>query len=310
MASAFQAEAMREKRAESLGRRPSVAVAGAPGADEKKFAGRKKLAEACQLAVDRISPDPNQLRREFDPEAIERLAASLKARGQLQPVRVRRASEIESYVIIVGERRWRAATMIGLETLDCVVVDGEMTPEDLLEDQLVENALREDLKPVEQARSYRALMDAKGLTHRELAERLNVAHTTVTRALGLLELPESVQVQVDGGGLSSSTAYTIASNLEDESDQREVAERVVSEGLSRAATAEVIRQVAASKPAKAGAKQGRGVAKPKKLPTAKTIRTAAGTRVTVENRKGVDDSVVMVALREILANLEAQAGVA
>jgi ParB family chromosome partitioning protein len=309
MSGVARAETMREKRAESLGRRPSLVGPSIPGAQEKKFEGRRKHADACKIALDRIMRDENQPRTEFDPDALDRLAASLKARGQLQPCRVRWSDDAAHYVLVVGERRWRAAMLAGLETLDCIVVDGEMSAEDLLEDQLVENALREDLKPVEQARSYRALMTARGMTHRDLAERLNVAHTTVTRALGLLDLPESVQVQVDTGELSPSTAYAIASNLDDEDAQREVAERVVSENLSRAATEKVIEQVAASRPRAAKVK-GRGAkAKAKPGPALireRVIRTAEGRKVIVTGRKGFDLFDLLETLREAVAKIEAE----
>jgi ParB family chromosome partitioning protein len=195
--------------------------------------------------------------------------------------------------------------MAGLDALDCIVVEGDMSPDELLEDQLVENAIREDLKPVEQARSYRALMEARGMTHRDLAERLNIAHTTVTRALGLLDLPEVVQAQVDDQKLSPSTAYVIAANLDDPEEQVEVAARVVSEGLSRGEATEVIRQVAERKPKAATTKaKGRG-ARPK-LPTTRTIKAEGGLKVTVEGRKGFDPVALEAALRDALAKVIAE----
>ena len=96
-------------------------------------------------------PDPGQPRTEFDPEAIDRLAASLKVRGQLQPCRVRWVEEEGRYMIVVGERRWSAARRAGLASIACVVVQDGASREDILEDQIVENALRDDLKPVEMA---------------------------------------------------------------------------------------------------------------------------------------------------------------
>ena len=144
-------------------------------------------------------PGPDQPRTEFDPEALERLAASLKARGQLQPIRVRWDDQADRYVVVVGERRWRAAALAGLESIACVVASGDATPEDLLEDQLVENALREDLRPIEQARAYRTLLAARGLTHRQLAERLQIGHASIARALALLDLPEPIQAEVEAG---------------------------------------------------------------------------------------------------------------
>jgi ParB family chromosome partitioning protein len=308
MGAMSHAEAMREKRAESLGRNPRAFEAvGLPGADEKKFEGRRKHPGAYRIALDRIHPDQNQPRTEFDEAALERLAASLKARGQLQPIRVRWDEGRGSYVIVVGERRWRAATMAGLDALDCIVVDGEATPDDLLEDQLVENALREDLKPVEQARSYRALMDARGYTHRDLAERLNVAHTTVTRALGLLDLPEIVQARVDADEIKPSTAYAIASGIDDPDAQIEVADRVASEGLSRGEANEVIRQLAERKTRAGGPKaKGRG-AKPK-LVKSRVFKTESGIKITAERAKGIDPASLVGALQEALDKAKAEMG--
>lgn len=89
---------------------------------ERQAEGRKRLDAACVIRVDRIVPDPGQPRSEFDAEALERLAASLRERGQLQPIRVRWDEPADRYVIVVGERRYRAAKLAGLETLACVVV--------------------------------------------------------------------------------------------------------------------------------------------------------------------------------------------
>ena len=304
---ASTAEAMRVKRAESLGRRPGQGGATAPGSEERKFEGRRKHADACKIALDRIVRDAIQPRTEFDPEALERLASSLQARGQLQPCRVRWSAEIDHYILIVGERRWRAAMMAGLETLDCVVVDGAVSAEDLLEDQLVENALREDLKPVEQARSYRALMSARGYTHRELAQRLDVAHTSVTRALGLLDLPASVQDRVDDELISPSTAYIIATKLDDPAEQEEMANRVVADRLSRVETTEAVEVVRAKTSARQA--KARGSSKPKAKPkavTSRVFKTATGIRITAEHRKGFDPAGLAAALEEALAKVRAE----
>ena len=141
------------------------------------------------IRLDRIVTDPNQPRTEFDPESLARLATSLRERGQLQPIRVRWDDTASCYVVVVGERRLRAAQLAGLESLACVVVAGEPTAEDLLEDQLVENCLREDLKPIEQAKAYKSLMASRGLSTRQLAERLQIGAASVAKALALLDTP-------------------------------------------------------------------------------------------------------------------------
>jgi ParB family chromosome partitioning protein len=303
MASQADAETLRTNRAESIARRPHVAVA-APSGMAKQYQGVTQIRAACDIPIDRIIPDADQPRKEFEAEPLEQLAASLKARGQLQPIRVRWSADVDRYVIVVGERRWRAATMAGLPTLACIIVKGDEDPGAILEDQLVENALREGLKPVEQARAYQALIEARGLTHRDLAERLHIAHTGVTRALALLELPEAVQEQVDAGTLPASSAHAIATNLDDPEAQREIAARVVDEGLSRAETVEAVKR-AAGRPRAGGAK-GRGGKATPKLPTERTVKTAVGLRVTVAGRKGFDVPAALAALDEARARLAAE----
>jgi ParB family transcriptional regulator, chromosome partitioning protein len=198
-----------------------------------RWLGVSKSKAALEIPADRIEPDPDQPREEFDPEALDRLAESLRTRGQLQPIRVRWDEGRGVYVIICGERRWRAARRAGLTTMSAVVVEGEIPPAELLALQLVENCLREDLKPVEQAKAFRALMDRNGWSTRQLAAELAVAQTNVVRALALLDLPESVQEQVDRGNLATSTALEIG-KLEDRGTQEELIRRAEGEKLTRA----------------------------------------------------------------------------
>ena len=156
------------------------AVRGAPGAGPRPMpahlVGVVRSKDVSQIAIDRIDRDPRQPREEFDPEGLERLAQSLRQRGLLQPIRVRWDAGQERYVIICGERRWRAAKMAGLESLACVIVEGDLTHQERLAIQLVENALREDLKPIEQARAYKTLMKAQG--GRSASSRLNCRSIT------------------------------------------------------------------------------------------------------------------------------------
>jgi ParB family chromosome partitioning protein len=313
MSSQSIAEAMRNNRAESLARR-SPGVPGAEAGPSRRMEGLKNFKAACEIDVDRIIPDADQPRKEFDEEALGRLAASLKARGQLQPIRVRWSPEADHYVVVVGERRWRAARVAGMHSIACVVVAGDPSPEDLLEDQLVENALREGLKPVEQARAYQALMEARGLSQRDLADRLQIDHSSITRALGLLALPDSVQAHVDSGAIPASSAYAIASKIDDPAEQAEVAARVMVEGLSRAETVEVVRQVAESRPpaqaigAGGGKSKSRGAKARSKPVTSRVFKTEPGIRITAERSRGIEPTALVVALREAAARVEAEIG--
>jgi ParB family chromosome partitioning protein len=203
--------------------------------------GVSRSKDVAQIRLDRIAPDPGQPRDDFDDESLHRLAGSLKSRGQLQPIRVRWDEARDRYVIVCGERRWRAAGIAGLPSISCVIVDGPLSATDLLAIQLVENALREDLKPIEQAKAFRTLMDANGWSTRQLARELSLAQPQVVRALALLNLPEAVRTQVEQGALAPATAYEIG-KLDAPDDQTDLAERAVAEGLTRQEAVEAVRE--------------------------------------------------------------------
>jgi ParB family chromosome partitioning protein len=260
-----------------------------------RLQGLVRSQNAAEIPVARIEPDPDQPREEFDAPGLERLAESLKTRGQLQPVRVRWDEGRGVYVLICGERRWRAAALAGLPTLSCVIHDGPVAPGELLALQLIENCVREDLKPVEQARAFRALMERNTWSGNQLAKALGIPQPSVVRALALLELPSAVQEKVEQGTLAPATAYEI-SKVADRAVQEVLAERVVQSGLTRSETIDAVRK---------SGRRSRG-AKPRK-PTVRVIRTS-GAKITVEFKKAAGDAEVLAALREAAARLEAVDG--
>lgn len=259
---------------------------------QRQGEGRRRLETASLIRLDRIIADPDQPRTEFDPEALHMLAASIRERGQLQPIRVRWVDAADRYVVIVGERRYRASIMAGLESIACVVAAGDATPEDILEDQLVENALREDLRPVEQARAYKTLLVARGLSHRQLAERLQIGHASIARALALLDLPGPIQAEVEAGSIAPNTAYEL-SKVTDPGEQAELAREAAEGRLRRDEIKERTRT-----PRKATANRGA---------TSRAFATLAGPRVTVEHKGGLESPAVLAAVREVLAQLEREA---
>ena len=278
-----------------------------PRAVPSKLQGVTRSGNAAEIPVERIGPDDDQPREEFDEAALDRLAESLRSKGQLQPIRVRWSEERGQYVIICGERRWRAATRAGLATMTCIISDGPISPGELLALQCVENLLREDLTDMEQARAFRTLMDSNGWSTHQLAKELGIVQPSVVRALALLKLPEAIQEQVEQGGLSPATAYEV-SKLEDPAEQAEVAARVVAEGLTRAETVEAVRQ-AAGKARPVGSKaKGRGAIKARpKRPTIRTFKLSSA-KVTVEFKRAVELSEVEVALAEALAKVREELG--
>jgi len=186
--------------------------------------------------------------------------------------------------------------------LSCVVSEGPIDEGELRALQLIENCLREDLKPIEQARAFRALMDRNGWSGNQAARALGVSQPTVARALALLDLPEPIQEKVEEGTLSPATAYEIG-KAHDPTIQGELADRVVAQKLSRAETVEAVKAAARRAPASVG--KGRG-ARTAKVATVRTLR-AAGCKITVECRKGVDDALLAAALRDALAQLQVDA---
>ncbi len=228
---------------ESLGVRNTasapVKVVSAP-ATVSPDEGRTRAREAGHLEIERIVPDPNQPRKEFDADALDRLAASLKRHGQLLPVRVRWDATLEKWVIISGERRYQAAKRAGMKTLACVFVDRALTDGEILQEQIVENLLREDLKPIEQAKAYSALMEMNHWNGAQLAEALHVSKATISRMLALLKLPEEIKTQVDKGQIPATAAYEVA-KLPTVEAQHTMAKRIVAEGFTRRDAIEVIR---------------------------------------------------------------------
>ncbi|HMB07103.1 MAG TPA: ParB/RepB/Spo0J family partition protein [Isosphaeraceae bacterium] len=215
-----------------------------------RLQGVAKSKNAIEVPVDKIQPDPDQPREEFEAEALERLAESLKAKGQLQPICVRWDEGRGVYVIIMGERRWRAAVMARLPVMTCVVHEGVLDPGEQLALQLVENALREDLRPVEQAKAYRKLMDMHNWSGNRLAKELAIDQAAVSRALALLDLPAAVQAKVDSGELATRTAYEIG-KLDDAAEQLALAERAAAREISRDQVQATVKARKIGKPASA-----------------------------------------------------------
>ncbi|MHC4473441.1 MAG: ParB/RepB/Spo0J family partition protein, partial [Planctomycetota bacterium] len=174
-----------------------------------------------------IGPNPYQPREDLDEAGITDLTDSIREHGVLQPVVVRRVTG--GYELVAGERRWRAALRLGLSRIPAVVK--EVTDDRMLEVALVENLQREDLNPIEKARAYRRFVQDLGLTHEEAARRLGKDRSTVTNQLRLLELPDDVQEMVSRGTLSNGHARALLAATGDVR-RREIAERVVREGLS------------------------------------------------------------------------------
>lgn len=186
------------------------------------------------LALDQIQPNTMQPRHEFDQEKLAELADSLRVNGMMQPLVVKPHGE--RFMLIAGERRFRAAKIAGLTEVPVIINDVNGDAQ-MLELALVENIQREDLNPLELAAAYRKLIEQCGLTQQDLSVRVNKSRTAVTNTLRLLTLPSSIQDMVRRGELTEGHARAIL-GLSSEDEMLTTARRIIDGGLSVRATEE------------------------------------------------------------------------
>ena len=181
-----------------------------------------------KLPLHKIEPNPDQPRRDFDPEELEELAESIRTHGVIQPLTVREMAN-GYYQIIAGERRWRASRLAGLEEIPAVIIEAD--DKKAMELALIENLQRSDLNPVEEANGYDALIREYGLTQEEAAARVGKSRPAVANALRLLSLCEGVLDKVRSGELTAGHARAIL-QLKSEKKQLEAAQKISALGLS------------------------------------------------------------------------------
>ena len=196
------------------------------------------------LAIGEIEPNPDQPRKEFTPEALSQLAESIKEHGILQPLVVRPRPS-GRYQIVAGERRWRAARVAGLTELPVVIK--ELTDEQACEVALVENLVRADLNPIEEALAIKNLMDNFSMTQERVAQRIGRSRPAVANALRLLTLPEKLRPMLENGSLSSGHARTLLTLSE--ADALSAAKQIVSQGLSVRQTEQLVKELSKKKEA-------------------------------------------------------------
>ncbi len=188
------------------------------------------------LRLTEIEPNRNQPRKEFDEQALSELADSIREHGIIQPLLVR-PLETGGYQLVAGERRWRAARMIGLTEVPVVIK--EMTETEVMELALIENLQRQDLNPLEEAAGYRELMTTYGLTQDQVAKRVGKSRSAVANCLRLLTVPEEIQPFLRSGQLSAGHVKALA-GMSDREEMVRIAKSAADKGLS---VREVERQV-------------------------------------------------------------------
>ena len=192
------------------------------------------------VRINDVEPNREQPRKQFPTEELEALSDSIVKYGVISPITVRRVGE--RYVIIAGERRWRAARMAGLSEIPVIIISAD--DKKAAEIALVENIQRSDLNPVEEAQAYAALIDQYGLTQEEVAEQIGKSRSSVTNSLRLLDLPDAVLSMLAAGKLSAGQAKVLLGRKDGEK-LKAAAEKVAEGELSVRETEKLVKQLLA-----------------------------------------------------------------
>jgi len=237
--------------------------------------GRKE--EIIYVQSDQIKPNPFQPREDFDTQSIEDLAQSIKEKGVIQPLLVRRKGD--NYELIAGERRLRAAQLLNLKEIPIIVKDVE--DKDSLEMALIENIQRQDLNPIEQAHAYQYLIDKFQVTQERISETLGKARVSITNTLRLLRLPQEIQAEMKKGNISFAHGRALL-EIEDANQQRRLAQEVILKGLSVKELENLIKMQRTK-----GAKRriGQAIREPLVMALEEELQHILGTKVRISKRK-------------------------
>ena len=265
---------------------PSSGSAPASAAPDP-VAGPGPDQEFVRIQLALVQRNPFQPRADFSPAALEELSASIREKGVIQPVTVRRVDG--GYQLISGERRVRAAREAGLRTIPAYILDVR-TDEEMLELALIENLQREQLNPIEIAISYRRLMDECGLTQEEVSQRIGKERSTVTNFLRLLKLPEEIQAAVRKGEISGGHARALLA-FDEKPQQMSAFRKIIARGLSVREVESLVRKDARGTRTKGGA--ARGSSSSALSSVEDRLRRLLGTKVQVRHGQGGKGEIVI-----------------
>ena len=194
---------------------------------EEKILTETPKEEIIKVKLDELRSNPYQPRQVFNEEALQELADSIKEHGVFQPIIIKKS--IKGYEIIAGERRVKASKLAGLDEIPAIVRD--FSDEEMMEIALLENLQRENLNPMEESRAYRKLIETLNITQEELAKKLGKSRSYITNMIGLQNLPSSIQTMISDNKMSMGHARVL-SKLENEDQQKELADKITTEGIS------------------------------------------------------------------------------
>ncbi|MCR4670718.1 MAG: ParB/RepB/Spo0J family partition protein [Saccharofermentans sp.] len=208
-----------------------------------------KSDSVTELKITDINPNTNQPRKNFDDDRLVELSESIKENGIIQPIIVQRKKD--KYIIVAGERRWRAARLAGLKLIPAIVRD--LTDRQTMEQALIENLQREDLNPMETAFAMQNLLKEYKITQEQLAKKIGVPRATVANTLRLTNIDESLQDFIVSGDLTAGHAKALLS-LKDKEEQRQVADIIMAKDMSVRQAEEFVKNFSEKKESKSGSK--------------------------------------------------------
>lgn len=237
-----------------------------------------------ELKINDVEPNAEQPRKVFDQEKLETLAQSIKEHGVVQPIIVRK--EGARFIIVAGERRWRASKMAGLKTIPVVVKD--LSDKEVMEIALIENLQREDLNPIEEAEAYQRLMNEFEMTQEDVSKVVGRSRAAIANSVRLLSLARDVQEMISDGRLTSGHARTLIT-IADNQRQKELATQIVEKGLNVRET----EKLAAKEDKRSATKKTAGSKhKPEVTDLVETLKMIFGTKI--ELQRGKDKGKIVI----------------
>jgi ParB family chromosome partitioning protein len=282
-----------EKKPErrSLGRGLSALMADVSIDSDPQTPDRPRRADLL-IPVEKLVPNPNQPRRDFQPEALQELAASIRAKGVIQPLIVR-AMPDGRFEIVAGERRWRAAQLAQLHELPAIIRD--FTDSEVIEVAIIENIQRADLNAIEEALAFRQLMDRFGHTQEKLAEALSKSRSHIANLLRLLNLPEDVQTFVREGKISAGHARALITAP----NASELARQVITRNLSVRETEELARTPGQKGKGKASGPRGKSDKDADTRALENDLSANLNMRVTIDHGIAGDGGTLSIRYRSL-----------
>jgi ParB family chromosome partitioning protein len=249
-----------------------------PDQTADNITAEKADSPLIEVRVAEVKPNPYQPRLKFDPVALGELKDSIREKGLIQPITIRRKNS--HFELIAGERRLRAALEVGLEKVPAYIMQVE-TKEEMLELALVENVQRERLNPIEQAMAYQRLISECNLTQDEIAQKIGKERSTITNMLRLLRLPKNIQESVENGEISVGHARTLLA-LESKEEQIALWQKLLKNDYSVRKLEKIVREFNELKPAKPAEFKKKSVHIQK---AEEKLRNLFGTKVVVRTKK-------------------------